>query len=41
MITVAGVADAVGAALLKVVVPADAAEVRDVTLVELDEATSG
>ncbi|MET8307762.1 helix-turn-helix domain-containing protein [Micromonospora sp. NPDC005173] len=41
MITVAGVADALGAALLKVVVPATEAEVRDVTLAELDEAITG
>ncbi|MFG3700519.1 helix-turn-helix domain-containing protein [Micromonospora sp. NPDC047620] len=41
MITVAGVVDAVGAALLKVVVPADEAEVRDVTLAEVDDTTSG
>ncbi|MEV0811268.1 helix-turn-helix domain-containing protein [Micromonospora sp. NPDC050200] len=41
MITVAGVADAVGAALLKVIVPGREAEVRDVTLAELDEAPIG
>ncbi|WP_341716271.1 helix-turn-helix domain-containing protein [Micromonospora sp. FIMYZ51] len=41
MITVAGVVDAVGAALLKIVVPAEAVEVRDVTLTEFDEASSG
>ncbi|MGW4298006.1 hypothetical protein ACWEH1_34025, partial [Micromonospora chersina] len=41
MITVAGIVDAVGAALLKVVVAAGAAEVRDVTLAELDEAPTG
>ncbi|WP_089010011.1 helix-turn-helix domain-containing protein [Micromonospora viridifaciens] len=42
MITVAGVVEAVGAALLKVVVPARrGAEVRDVTLAELDEAPIG
>ncbi|MFJ8577944.1 helix-turn-helix domain-containing protein [Micromonospora sp. NPDC093277] len=41
MITVAGVVEAVGAALLKVVVPARPAEVRDVTLAELDEASAG
>ncbi|WP_091094922.1 helix-turn-helix domain-containing protein [Micromonospora citrea] len=41
MITVAGVVDAVGAALLKVVVPAGEAEVRDVTLAEPDDAASG
>jgi hypothetical protein len=41
VITVAGVVDAVGAALLKVVVPGDEAEVRDVTLAELDDAMTG
>lgn len=41
MITVAGVVDAVGAALLKVVVAGAEAEVRDVTIVELDDAASG
>ncbi|MFU8875721.1 PucR family transcriptional regulator [Micromonospora sp. SL4-19] len=41
MITVAGVVDAVGAALLKIVVAAQEAEVRDVTLAELDEASTG
>ncbi len=41
VITVAGVVDAVGAALLKVVVPATEAEVRDVTLADLDEAATG
>ncbi|MEV0158055.1 helix-turn-helix domain-containing protein [Micromonospora sp. NPDC050686] len=41
MITSAGVADAVGAALLKIVVPADDAEVRDVTIAELDDAPTG
>ncbi|MCW3818127.1 helix-turn-helix domain-containing protein [Micromonospora sp. DR5-3] len=41
MITVAGTVDAVGAALLKIVVPAGEAEVRDVTLAELDEAPTG
>ncbi len=41
MITVAGVVDAVGAALLKIVVPAAGVEVRDVTLAELDDAPIG
>ncbi|MGC9666099.1 helix-turn-helix domain-containing protein [Planosporangium sp. 12N6] len=41
MITVAGVVDAVGAALLKIVVAADAAEVRDVALAEPDESAIG
>ncbi|MER7459884.1 helix-turn-helix domain-containing protein [Micromonospora sp. NPDC126480] len=41
MITVAGVVDAVGAALLKIVVPAAGLEVRDVTLAELDDAPIG
>lgn len=41
MLTVAGVVEAVGAALLKIVVPADDPEVRDVTFVELDEASVG
>ncbi|MEU5722411.1 helix-turn-helix domain-containing protein [Micromonospora sp. NPDC047738] len=41
MITVAGIVDAVGAALLKVVIPAGEAEVRDVTLAELDETPTG
>ncbi|MEU9507991.1 helix-turn-helix domain-containing protein [Micromonospora sp. NPDC048170] len=41
MLTVAGVVEAAGAALLKIVVPADEAEVRDVTLAELDDATTG
>ncbi|MEU5940247.1 helix-turn-helix domain-containing protein [Micromonospora sp. NPDC047548] len=41
MITVAGMVDAVGAALLKIVVSANEAEVRDVTLAELDEASAG
>jgi hypothetical protein len=41
MITVRDVVDAVGTALLTVVVPADDAEVRDVTLAELDEPTVG
>ncbi|MFI7517984.1 PucR family transcriptional regulator [Micromonospora globbae] len=40
MITVTGVVAAVGTALLKIVVSVDA-EVRDVTLGELDEGTSG
>ncbi len=41
MITVAGVVDAVGAALLKIVVPGADAEVRDVTITDLDEAPTG
>ncbi|MGC4789644.1 helix-turn-helix domain-containing protein [Micromonospora sp. DT178] len=41
MLTVAGVVEAAGAALLKVVVAADEAEVRDVTLAEPDDATTG
>ncbi|HEX5540261.1 MAG TPA: helix-turn-helix domain-containing protein [Micromonospora sp.] len=41
MITVADVVEAAGAALLKVVVPVDGAEVRDVTVAELDETTGG
>ncbi|MEU6076945.1 helix-turn-helix domain-containing protein [Micromonospora sp. NPDC047074] len=41
MLTVAGVVEAAGAALLKIVVPADDAEVRDVTIAELDDATTG
>lgn len=41
MITVPGVVDGIGAALLKIVVPGGGAEVRDVTLVELDEPVGG
>ncbi|UWZ39201.1 helix-turn-helix domain-containing protein [Dactylosporangium roseum] len=41
MITVGGVVEAVGAALLKVVVADGEAEVRDVTIVEFDEAAGG
>ncbi|MEU3458008.1 helix-turn-helix domain-containing protein [Micromonospora sp. NPDC006766] len=41
MMTVAGVVEAVGAALLQVVVAAKPAEVRDVALAELDDASTG
>lgn len=41
VITVSGVVDALGSALLKVVVPADPAEVRDVTLADPEEPTVG
>ncbi|MGW5666655.1 PucR family transcriptional regulator [Micromonospora sp. NPDC003776] len=41
MITVAGVVESVGAALLKIVVPGRGLEVRDVTLAEPDEAPAG
>lgn len=41
VITVGDVVDAVGSALLKVVLPADRVEVRDVSLAELDEAHVG
>ncbi|MFC0530571.1 PucR family transcriptional regulator [Phytohabitans kaempferiae] len=41
MITVAGVMEAIGAALLKIVVSGAGAEVRDVTLPEVDEAVTG
>jgi hypothetical protein len=41
VLPVSGVVDAVGAALLAVVVPGEDREVRDVTLAELDEPPSG